>query len=99
MASGSGSRGTPIDIYDISCSRSLIAGAALAAGSGVTAAEGRTEAERAVAGMRRAIDAGYNELSWIRQGDPDLKPIRSRPDFQRLMIDVSFPADPFAHGN
>ncbi len=90
---------TPVDIYDIGCCRSLIAGASAERGSGLTALEGRAEAERAVALVRRSVQAGYAEYAWIRNGDPDLKPIRSRPDFQRLMMDVVFPADPFAHSN
>ena len=72
-------RPTPVDIYDMACCRSLISGAASEAGSGLTAAEGQAEAERAVAGVRRALDAGYSNLTWIRTGDPDLEPIRSRP--------------------
>jgi tetratricopeptide (TPR) repeat protein len=92
-------RPTPVDIYDIGCTRSLIAGAAAEAGSGLTALEGRSEAERAVALVRRAVQAGYAEYAWIRQGDPDLKPIRSRPDFQVLILDLAFPADPFARGH
>jgi hypothetical protein len=28
--------------------------------------------------------------------DRDLDPLRSRPDFQVLMMDLSFPSDPFA---
>jgi tetratricopeptide (TPR) repeat protein len=87
---------TPIDLYDMACGRSLIAGAASTAGSGLTAAEARAEAELAVAGVRRAFDAGYLNLAWVRRDDPDLKPIRSRPDFQLLMMDLDFPADPFA---
>jgi eukaryotic-like serine/threonine-protein kinase len=90
---------TPIDLYDIACCRSLISGAASEPGSGLTAAEGQAEAERAVAGVRRALDAGYAEVSWVRNGDPDLKPIRSRPDFQQLMLDMTFPAYPFANSD
>ena len=86
---------TPGNVYDMACCRSLIAGAAREAGSGLTAAEGRAEAEQAVEGVRRALDAGFTELSWIRTGDPDLKPIRSRPDFQLLMMDLAFPTEPF----
>ena len=83
--------------YDDACCRSLISGAASEPCSGLTAAEGQAEAERAVAGVRRACDAGYANLPWIRRGDPDLAPIRSRPDFQRLMMDLAFPAQPFAN--
>ena len=87
---------TPVDIYDMACCRSLIAGAALEPGSGLTAAEGQAEAERAVTDVRRAVDGGYTEFKWIRQGDPDLKPIRPRRDFQNFIMDMAFPADPFA---
>ena len=85
---------TPLGLYDAACCRSLIAGAAREAGSGLTAAEGRAEAEQAVEGVRRAIDAGYTELSWIRTGDPTSS--RSGcPDFQLLMMDLAFPFRPF----
>jgi hypothetical protein len=90
---------TPIDIYDMACCRSLISGAASAAGSGLTTAEGQAEAEKAVAGVRRSLDAGYSNLAWIRKVDPDLTPIRSRPDFRLLMMDVAFPAEPFDRTN
>jgi eukaryotic-like serine/threonine-protein kinase len=86
----------PVEFYDMACCRALLSGAAAEPGSGLTAAEARAEAERAVAGVRRALDAGYREIDWIRTGDPDLKPIRSRPDFQLLMLDLAFPRDPFA---
>ena len=46
--------------------------------------------------LRRAIAAGYRPVDWMRR-DPDLAPLRSRPDFQLLMMDLSFPAEPFAH--
>ena len=88
-------RPTPVNLYDMACCRSLIAGAATVAGSGLTDDDGRLEADRAVAGVRRALDAGYARLAWIRK-DPDLDPIRSRPDFQLLMMDREFPDDPLA---
>ena len=28
--------------------------------------------------------------------DPDLDPVRSRPDFQMLFMDLAFPKEPFA---
>jgi hypothetical protein len=45
--------------------------------------------------LRRAIAAGYREVDWM-QRDPDLDPLRSRPDFQLLMMDLAFPAKSFA---
>jgi serine/threonine-protein kinase len=85
-----------LDLYDEACCHSLIAGAATQAGSGVNADEALAEAERAVAGVRRAFEAGYGNLVWVQTGDPDLKPIRSRPDFQALIMDRSMPVEPFA---
>jgi eukaryotic-like serine/threonine-protein kinase len=85
-----------LDFYDMACGHSLISGAAANAGSGVTAAEGNAEAELAVAGLRKAFEAGYSNLVWVRTGDKDLNPIRSRPDFQALLMDVSMPVEPFA---
>jgi serine/threonine-protein kinase len=85
-----------LDLYDEACCHSLIAGAAKLAGSGVSAAEGLAEADRAVAGVRQAFEAGYGNLVWVQTGDPDLNPIRSRPDFQALMMDRSMPVEPFA---
>ena len=49
-----------------------------------------------MAGIRRAIEAGYANFVWIRTGDPDLKPIRSRPDFQAVIMDMALPVEPFA---
>jgi hypothetical protein len=88
---------TPIDLYDIACCRSLISGAASEPGSGLTDAQGQAEAQRAVARVRSAFEAGDTAVSWVRNGDPDLKPIRSRPDFQQLMMDMTFPVQPFAN--
>jgi tetratricopeptide (TPR) repeat protein len=86
---------TPTDLYDMACCCSLISGAATDAGSGMTAAEGRAEAERAVAGVRRAVAAGYYNIPWIREGDSDMAPLRSRRDFRLLMFDLAFPRSPF----
>ena len=62
----------------------------------MSAAESAAEAELAVARLRKALEAGYSNLVWVRTGDPDLKPIRTRPDFQALLMDVSMPVEPFA---
>jgi hypothetical protein len=85
-----------VDYYDEACCHSLIAGSAAEVGSGVSAAEGSAEAELAVAGVRRAFKAGYGNLRWARSQDLDLDPIRSRSDFQSLIMDLSLPAQPFA---
>ena len=49
----------------------------------------------AIERLRVAIRRGYRNLLEYRR-DPSFDPIRSRPEFQGLLLDLSFPADPFA---
>ncbi len=79
-------------------SYALLAGVAAERGSGVTAAEGRASAERAMESLRLAVAAGYRKLEIMRT-DHDLDPLRSRRDFQLLLMDLEFPDDPLARGN
>jgi hypothetical protein len=67
-------------------------------GSGVSTAEGASDAETAMALLRRAADSGYRSAFDFRNADA-LDPLRSRPDFQLLMMDLAFPTEPFAHPN
>jgi hypothetical protein len=53
-------------------------------------------ADKAVANLRRAVVAGFREWKWCRVDAP-LSALRSRNDFQTLINDMAFPADPFAH--
>ncbi|MGA2700271.1 MAG: hypothetical protein ABSH35_04145 [Isosphaeraceae bacterium] len=43
----------------------------------------------------RAVAAGLQDAAFMRR-DADLDPLRSRPDFQMLMMDLAFPDEPFA---
>jgi len=52
-------------------------------------------ADRAVRSRRRAVGAGFRDLYWVRT-EADLDALRVREDFQTLINDMSFPADPFA---
>ena len=61
----------------------------------MTTGERQAEADLAIQWLRRAIATGYRKLALI-QTDPDLDQLRSRPDFQLLMLDLAFPAEPFA---
>ena len=54
-------------------------------------------AARAVAQFRMALDGGYQNRALIAR-DRDLDSLRSRPDFQLLVMDLAMPADPFASG-
>jgi eukaryotic-like serine/threonine-protein kinase len=62
-------------------------------GSSITASDGVIEAERAMDILR-----GLFANSYRGQGlrtEPALDPLRARPDFQLLMMDVAFPVEPF----
>jgi hypothetical protein len=51
--------------------------------------------------LRGAIAAGWRDAAHTSH-DPDLIPLHDRNDFRRLLaelLEVSFPADPFAHAD
>jgi serine/threonine-protein kinase len=62
---------------------------------GPAAERRRRDADQAVATIRRAIEMGFAESNTLRT-DPDFDSIRARPDFQALVMDLAFPADPLA---
>jgi serine/threonine-protein kinase len=86
------------ECIEMARAQSLLSGLADQAASGLTATEGRAAAADAMASLRRAVSLGWRDPPALA-ADPDLVPIRSRPDFQMLRLDVSFPVDPFAHGH
>jgi tetratricopeptide (TPR) repeat protein len=55
----------------------------------------RSLSDEAVDHLSKAVALGYRNVK-LMATDPDLDPLRSRPDFQLLMIDLTFPRDPFA---
>ena len=72
-----------------------LAGLAGRAGSGVSAAEAASEADAAMALLHKAVAMGYRSRDAFRTEDA-LDPLRGRDDFRLLMMDLAFPADPFA---
>jgi eukaryotic-like serine/threonine-protein kinase len=82
-------------LYNRACAESLLSAAAAEAGSGLTDAEGRAAADKAMDTLRRCVAAGWRDAGYMLL-DTALTPIRSRPDFQSLVMDLGFPADPFA---
>jgi serine/threonine-protein kinase len=95
-----GGRPRPIQgetLYYLAGCHSLLGGVAGAPGSGLSAADGPAELERAMDTLRRAAADGYRPFDWMRR-DPDLDPLRSLSAFRLLMMDLAFPADPFAYG-
>jgi tetratricopeptide (TPR) repeat protein/tRNA A-37 threonylcarbamoyl transferase component Bud32 len=79
-------------LFDMACASSLWS---VAGQDGVIMpAERERRARRAIVALRRACETGSRNLGQIR-GDPLLNPLRSRPDFQELVLDLSFPVNPF----
>jgi eukaryotic-like serine/threonine-protein kinase len=58
-------------------------------------AERESHAERSITALRRAVASGFVPPSWVSR-DRDLDPLRSRDDFRALLMDLTFPAQPFA---
>ncbi len=83
------------NLYNLACFRSLLSGLATRPGSGLTTAEARSLGEQAVETLRRAVAAGLQDVAYMRR-DTDLDPLRSRPEFQLLLMDLAFPEEPFA---
>jgi tetratricopeptide (TPR) repeat protein len=83
------------NLYNLACFRSLLSGIAADPASGLMASEANALGEQAVGALRRAIAAGLQDVAYMRR-DTDLDPLRSRRDFQLLMMDLAFPEDPFA---
>jgi hypothetical protein len=77
------------------CCHAWLSGVAGRTGSGVSASDGLDEAERSIAILRREAAEGYRDVDLMRT-EAGLEPLRDRPDFQLLLLDLAFPADPFA---
>jgi tetratricopeptide (TPR) repeat protein len=79
-------------LHDLACSHILWSAAGREGTIGPAEREARTR--RAIAVLRRAIMAGHVDLMQVRR-DPVLDPLRRRRDFVEMILDLSFPADPF----
>jgi eukaryotic-like serine/threonine-protein kinase len=79
----------------LACCHAGLAGLAGRPGSGVSAAEGAVQAEKAMAVLRQAVTMGYRNPDAYRT-ESALDPLRNRPDFRGLMMDLAFPSRPFA---
>jgi eukaryotic-like serine/threonine-protein kinase len=64
-------------------------------GTNVSPGEGRSEAEKAMDLLKDAIALGYRSPDSYRT-ESALDPLRDRPDFHALMMDLEIPNDPFA---
>jgi eukaryotic-like serine/threonine-protein kinase len=84
----------PEDYYNLACYHSRLAGIAGTPGSGLASTRARAETDRAMDYLRRAVATGFRMLP-LMTIDHDLGPLRSRADFQILMMDLSLPENPF----
>jgi hypothetical protein len=80
--------------YDLARNHALLAGLADEEGSGLSPDDGRVEADRAMEVLKQVVAEGYRDATM--RADPDFAPLRRREDFQVLMLDLDFPAEPFA---
>ena len=81
--------------FETTCCHAALAGLAGRDGSGVPAAAAASEAEMAMALLSKAVTMGYRNADAYRT-ESALDPLRTRPDFQLLMMDLAFPTEPFA---
>jgi eukaryotic-like serine/threonine-protein kinase len=77
------------------CCHSSLSWAAGRPGSGVSAGEAGAEAAKALALLRRAAAMGLSDGATYRN-ETALDPLRGLADFRLLMMDLAFPAEPFA---
>jgi tetratricopeptide (TPR) repeat protein len=80
--------------FDAACLHAALAGLAGQDGSGVSASEGASEAETAMALLRQAVALAYRSAAF--RYEDALDPLRDRDDFKLLLMDLAFPAEPFA---
>jgi tetratricopeptide (TPR) repeat protein len=83
------------DTFLMACCHAGLAGLAGQPGSGVSATEGVDQAVKAMALLRQVATLSFRNLAYFRT-ESALDPLRSRDDFRLLMMDVSFPVEPFA---
>jgi tetratricopeptide (TPR) repeat protein len=83
--------------YDLARNHALLAGLADEGGSGLSPADRRVEADLAMGVLKQVVAEGYRDARM--RAEPDFAPLRRRGDFQMLMLDLDFPAAPFARGD
>jgi serine/threonine-protein kinase len=81
------SKPTVDQIYNLACCQARLAAAASLANSGLTADQVRADSDKAMATLRRAVDAGFRDAAGMSK-DTDLESLRKRDDFQALVREV-----------
>ena len=76
------------------CCHAMLSGVGGIASSGISASDGEFQAKRAMEILHRTVAGGYRGLAL--RSELALDPLRDRPDFRILMMDIAFPTEPFA---
>ena len=76
---------TRTDLYNVACLYSIASAKVPPAGT-AAGQQGlaREYQEKAIKMLEKAVEAGFTDLDHMRK-DPDLEPLRSLPEFQRLV--------------
>jgi eukaryotic-like serine/threonine-protein kinase len=85
----------PSSLYERAQGHALLAAVFARTDSARTPAEARGEADRSMTLLRQAVESGYHDRVAIGTDD-DLELLKPRTDFQTLLMDLAFPAAPFA---
>ncbi len=87
-------KGNPNALFHIAAYHA--SGIPLSVDSG-SAAEARRRrlADQAMQALSHAVELGFKDHAKLRT-ERDFDPLRPQRDFQMLMMDLAFPADPFA---
>jgi eukaryotic-like serine/threonine-protein kinase len=80
------------------CCHACVSGLAGRPGAGRSAESRSVEVDLAMHWLRPGLARGSSSLEPLKN-ESGLYSLRSRQDFQMLMLDVAFPADPFARGD
>jgi serine/threonine-protein kinase len=83
----------PLSLYERARGHALLSAVYGRTASASKPAEARAEAELAVTLLRQAVETGYHDRVAMNT-DEELEPLRGRPDFQLLLMDLAFPAEP-----
>jgi tetratricopeptide (TPR) repeat protein len=81
--------------FETACCHAAICGLSGRDGAGVSPTEGDEQSARAIGALTRAAGLGFRDAHKWRT-ESALDPFRSRDDFRLLLMDMAFPAEPFA---
>jgi serine/threonine-protein kinase len=80
---------------ETACCHAALARLAGRPGSGVSPGAAASEADTAMTLLTKAVGLGYRNAGAFRT-ETALDPLRARPDFHLLLMDLAFPADPIS---